>query len=83
MHVDPDLGYQVVFDMEHISVLSMFGMAIVMGEVEESEMVGPNALEPEPPIVILQECVVCFEHIRSVVILPCSTSLSAQPVQVL
>ena len=70
-HVDPDLEYRVVVDMEHIIVLSMIGMATVVGEVDESEIVVPNALEPEPPIVVLQECVVCFENVRGVVILPC------------
>ena len=69
MHVDPDLAYHVVIDMEHISVLAMIGLATLVGEVDKNEIVVRK--EREPPIVVLQDCVVCLENARSVVILPC------------
>ena len=57
--------------MEYIFVLSMIGMATVVGEVDDHEIVVPAAFESATPIVVLQDCVVCLETVRSVVTLPC------------
>lgn len=69
--VDTALEYHVVFDMEHIYVLYLMGIATGLGGFKENEVVLPSVPSERSPQRDSSSCVICLEKPRNVVILPC------------
>lgn len=72
VHLDPDLEYHLIFDMQLVSVLSILGMTTGVGDIGENQAVG----SPETPRLGSQddgprECIICLENARNVAIKPC------------
>lgn len=70
-HVDADLEYHVVFDLEHISVLSMIGMTIDGDDAVVKQLEAPPKPSLEVRSVSSTECIVCLENARTTALIPC------------
>lgn len=68
--VNPMVGYNVVFDMENISVLSMIGLTNGEDHIEESPVI-PSEDTSKNRGHNLPECIVCCDDSRDVVFIPC------------
>lgn len=72
MNVNADFEYRVIFDMEHISVLTTIGIANGLPEVEENQAVDHSSSSRSARSDAMPLCVICSENVRDVIIKPCS-----------
>ena len=71
LHVDACLEYHVLFAMEHVSALTLIGIATCLSEINEAPLIDQEVLPVNDRSTSLPECVVCLENEREVAVIPC------------
>lgn len=71
LRVDTDFGYHVVFDKEHIAVLTMIGMTTADSEVLKKPGTDHADPPPHPDNSALPNCIACLVNAKDVAVIPC------------
>lgn len=61
-----------IFDMEHISVLSIIGIVTGLDEVEEKQAVAQASSPQTSQDNVISMCIICLDNVRNVALKPCS-----------